>query len=276
MSALPAPLPGKPRAARVERRWRWPVVAAMLATIPAFYSELLESAPSAWVNLTYVVAAVVLAASVLHGGWRSGHLRRHLAAHAVDAVLVTGLLAAALVTASSHSGGALALRLLVAFMTLGRMMWALQHWMRRGGVPYLMGIAAVVLLLCGAGFWWLEPGAHTLADGLWLAFTTAATVGYGDIVPSTPASRIFSVFVVLLGYGVLSLVTAAIATAWIETEERRIERDILRDLHAQVGALRGEIAALREQRRGADDAPADAPSDALAQAPGGPRRAMHE
>ena len=86
-----------------------------------------------------------------------------------------------------------------------------------------------------------------MADGLWLAFTTAATVGYGDIVPSTPASKIFSVFVVMLGYGVVSLVTAAIATKWVETEERAIEREVLRDMHHQMDALRQEVAGLREQ-----------------------------
>ena len=80
-----------------------------------------------------------------------------------------------------------------------------------------------------------------------VAFTTAATVGYGDIVPSTPASKIFSVFVVMLGFGVLSLVTAAIATRWIETEERIIEREILRDMHRQMDALHQEIVALRRE-----------------------------
>jgi voltage-gated potassium channel Kch len=93
-----------------------------------------------------------------------------------------------------------------------------------------------------------EPKAITLGDGLWLAFTTAATVGYGDIVPSTPASKIFSVFVVMLGYGVLSLVTAAIATRWIGTEERIIEREILRGMHHEMLALKQEIAALRQER----------------------------
>jgi voltage-gated potassium channel Kch len=88
--------------------------------------------------------------------------------------------------------------------------------------------------------------ALTLADGLWLAFTTAATVGYGDIVPSTPASKIFSVFVVMLGYGVVSLVTAAIATKWVETEERAIEHEVLRDMHRQMDALRQELAGLRQ------------------------------
>jgi voltage-gated potassium channel len=59
------------------------------------------------------------------------------------------------------------------------------------------------------------------------------------------------VFVVLLGYGVLSLATAAIATSWIETEERRIEREILGDLHRQLGTLHAELKALRAEVRGA-------------------------
>ena len=53
--------------------------------------------------------------------------------------------------------------------------------------------SSLALLGLGPGFWWLEPRAETLGDGLWLAFTTAATVGYGDIVPTTPASKIFAV-----------------------------------------------------------------------------------
>jgi voltage-gated potassium channel len=105
-----------------------------------------------------------------------------------------------------------------------------------------------VLGFCGVGFWALEPRVHSLGDGMWLAFTTAATVGYGDIVPSTPASKIFSVFVVLLGYAVLSLVTAAIAAFWVESSEREMEADILRAMHAELRELRDEVAALRDAR----------------------------
>ena len=116
----------------------------------------------------------------------------------------------------------------------------------RQGLTYSLVVAVVIMGLGGVGFWLVEPKAHTLADGLWLAFTTAATVGYGDIVPSTPASKIFSVFVVMLGYGVVSLVTAAIATKWVETEERAIEHEVLRDMHRQMDALRQELAGLRQ------------------------------
>ncbi|HRI17505.1 MAG TPA: potassium channel family protein [Burkholderiaceae bacterium] len=126
------------------------------------------------------------------------------------------------------------------------MSWMLRHLLTQGSVVYMLGLALALLGLSGLGFWWLEPRAESLEDGLWLAFTTAATVGYGDIVPTTTASKIFSFFVVLIGYGVLSLVTASIAAMWVESEERRIEREILRDLHGQLRDLRAELAALRK------------------------------
>jgi voltage-gated potassium channel len=113
----------------------------------------------------------------------------------------------------------------------------------RRGLIYSLLLCIAILGLGGLGFWALEPRAITLADGLWLAFTTAATVGYGDIVPSTHASRAFSVLVVLLGLAVLSLVTASLAAMFVETEERQIERDLMHE----IGALRAEVRSLHTQ-----------------------------
>ena len=121
----------------------------------------------------------------------------------------------------------------------------------RQGLMYSMAIAMCILVFGGIGFWVMDPEVETFSDGLWLAFTTAATVGYGDMVPTTPASKIFAVFVVLLGFGVLTMVTAAIAATWIETEERQIEREILRDMRYQLDKLRAEIVALRAESRAA-------------------------
>lgn len=119
-----------------------------------------------------------------------------------------------------------------------------RHFSRRGLV-YSLVLCVSILGIGGVGFWILEPRAHTLADGLWLAFTTAATVGYGDIVPTTHASRAFSVVVVLLGLAVLSLVTASVAAMFVEREERQIERDLLNE----IGELRAEIRSLRDEVR---------------------------
>lgn len=120
-----------------------------------------------------------------------------------------------------------------------------KRFITRRGLIYSLLLCLLILGLGGVGFWILEPSALTLSDGLWLAFTTAATVGYGDIVPSTHASRMFSVLVVLLGLAVLSLVTASVAAMFVETEERQIERDLMQE----IGALRLEVRSLHDELR---------------------------
>jgi hypothetical protein len=42
----------------------------------------------------------------------------------------------------------------------------------------------------------------------------------------------------------LSLVTASVAATWVQTEERRVEHEILRDLRA----IRDELATLRSAK----------------------------
>lgn len=114
---------------------------------------------------------------------------------------------------------------------------------RRLGYP--LALSLTILLLGGVGFWVLEPKVETLSDGLWLAFTTAATVGYGDIVPSTHSSRAFAVVVVMLGLAVLSLVTASVAAVFVGNEERDFERELMQEIRA----LRAEVAALHKHQQ---------------------------
>lgn len=60
-----------------------------------------------------------------------------------------------------------------------------------------------------------ESGANILNfwDGLWWAFTTITTVGYGDKYPISGEGRILAVFLMVLGISLLGVVTATIA-AW--------------------------------------------------------------
>ena len=125
-----------------------------------------------------------------------------------------------------------------------------KRFITRRGLIYSLLLCLAIMGLGGAGFWWLEPRAVTYSDGLWLAFTTAATVGYGDIVPSTHGSRAFAVVVVLLGLAVLSLVTASVAAIFVEAEERQVERDLMREimaLRADVRRLHTEVSSLKSR-----------------------------
>lgn len=134
------------------------------------------------------------------------------------------------------------------------------HIMRRGLV-YSLVLAFLILALGGVGFWWLDPKIDNLSDGLWLAFTTAATVGYGDLVPSSHASRSFSVVVVLLGLAVLSLVTASLSAMFVEREVAEEERQIERDLRREIMQVRNELHLLRQELRDALATKASHPRD---------------
>lgn len=61
------------------------------------------------------------------------------------------------------------------------------------------------------------------SDGLWWAFTTITTVGYGDRYPTTSEGRILAVCLMVLGISLLGVVSATIA-AWfvrlMQNEER--------------------------------------------------------
>lgn len=129
-----------------------------------------------------------------------------------------------------------------------------RHVSRRG-LWYSLALCLMILGLGGLGFWMLDPSTPDLEDAIWLAFTTAATVGYGDLVPTTSASRAFAVVVVLLGLAVLSLVTASLAAIFVGSEERQIERDLMRE----IGALRSEVGTLRSELQAAIGQSAESP-----------------
>lgn len=156
------------------------------------------------------------------------------------------------------------------------------HLVRRG-LTYSLALVVLILGIGGVGFWLLDPSVETLSDGLWLSFTTAATVGYGDMVPTTHVSRIFAVVVVLLGLAVLSLVTASLAAIFVEEEVEQEERQIEADLLRELRALRGEIRDLRDTvarsagaaglssaHHDAFTTPPSGPSSAEAASPGAP------
>jgi len=230
--------------------WRRAEVVGLVATIPAFYMAMLSEHRAIAVGL--YLLGFVASALVVWFERRTSREEPHSrlmspSRHGLGLILLAALLLSAVVPAGDGVFS-MGIRGATSLLIIIRWSETLRLWYWRGSLPYVATLAIGVLVLCGAGFWWLEPRAKTFGDGLWLAFTTAATVGYGDIVPSTPAAKIFAVFVVLMGFAALSLVTAAIAAMWVQTEERRIEREILHDIHRQMRSLREDLAALRAEQ----------------------------
>jgi len=86
----------------------------------------------------------------------------------------------------------------------------------RGAVVVLAAVSTSITLVAG--------GLMTVADhdnfpsvgsGLWWSVQTVTTVGYGDHVPATLAGRLIAALVMLAGIGFLTVITAAITSAFV-------------------------------------------------------------
>ncbi|OKK19416.1 ion transporter [Streptomyces sp. CB00455] len=102
---------------------------------------------------------------------------------------------------------------------------------------------------------------RNLGDAVWWSFTTMTTVGYGDHSPTTGLGRVLAVGLMLSGIALLGVVTANIAAWFIARFERddqveRLQLAAIQELHAEVRALRAEVARLGVRPDGRPDAPA--------------------
>lgn len=132
------------------------------------------------------------------------------------------------------------LRLAMVGMVLARALAEIRTLFSPGGLPYVFGFAVLAMLVGGAGFYWLDPAITSYADGLWLAFVTAATVGYGDVVPTTTAARVLAVAIVVIGLAFLSMVTASVAAFFIGEDEKLLRRE----MHNDIRRLREDVAQM--------------------------------
>ena len=216
---------------------------ALVLSIPAFYLLLddVDARLRGMGSLLYAVTAVLVGVDL----WCRRGVPPNWRFTLVDAGLLLGALASAWPTGTPWSELEWWLRLTYSAIVFLRFPTLLAPWALPKHLMQIIALSIILLALAGAGFYWLEPRVLTYADGLWLAFITGATVGYGDLVPSTHASRVFAVFIVLLGYAIFSVITASIAALFVGEDEKHFQQE----LHADIRALRREITVLRDELR---------------------------
>jgi voltage-gated potassium channel len=102
---------------------------------------------------------------------------------------------------------------------------SLLRTLQRERVFGLVLTLAVILLLGAIGFSLAEPSQgpwwHRFGRATWWGLVTLTTVGYGDVVPVTFLGRVVGVGLMVIGFISLSLVTATVASVFIERKFRQ-------------------------------------------------------
>ena len=122
----------------------------------------------------------------------------------------------------------------------------------RGVVKYLLLLAPLIVLLAGAGFATLEKDTvSSYWEGLWWSLSLMTTVGFVGESPETTGGRILSALLMISGFALLTLATAAIASLFVredeapeEQRERTFESVVLGRLDELAARLEGIEAAL--------------------------------
>ncbi len=94
----------------------------------------------------------------------------------------------------------------------------------RHGLPVFLLLGVLIVLLAGAGFAALESNVvSTYWEGLWWALSLMTTVGFVGESPETTGGRILSAALMVSGFALLTLSTAAIASLFVREEEKPAE-----------------------------------------------------
>jgi len=231
------------RAEAVEKRLSVPMLAVAALVIPALILEN-SATPAPWPTVAaalnwiiWIAFAAELVVILRLAPDRAHWLRTHPLAVAV--VILTPPFGPAAIQ-SARAFRLLRLLRLARLATLTRSVFTLD------GLRWVAALTLLLLVGGGAAFAAAEHGQHHPAlsswDGIWWAFITVTTVGYGDITPVTTVGRIIGVVIAASGIGFVALLTAAAATRFAHHRE-----DAAASAHTEVLTELRSISARLDQ-----------------------------
>lgn len=102
-----------------------------------------------------------------------------------------------------------------------------------------------------------DANIHTYGDAVWWGIATITTVGYGDRFPVTTEGRAVSVFIMILGISLFSLITASVAAMFVRPSVDK-EEATLEDVLARLEQMEARLIAMQRGQNGTE--PASSPA----------------
>lgn len=104
--------------------------------------------------------------------------------------------------------------------------------LKTNNLDRVLVVATLLVVSGGTIVKYTEPDIHSFADGLWWAIVTTTTVGYGDISPDTISGRIVAVILMIIGIGMIGMLTGSITTFFIHDGSK--EKPTITFMHKQL------------------------------------------
>ena len=131
----------------------------------------------------------------------------------------------------THAAALRTLRLLLMLPLLLNTSATVRKILTRNHLGTTLLVALTFTLMSGVLIAGIDPTIETIWQGIWWAWVTVATVGYGDVVPQSTAGKVFGAFVILFGLGFFSLLTASFSAYFVSRGEIEIEAEEAEEIY---------------------------------------------
>ena len=85
--------------------------------------------------------------------------------------------------------------------------------------------SAIIIVIFGTLASGVDPNIKSPAEGIWWALATVSTVGYGDVVPTSPLGKVIGGLLILVGIGIFVTITANILAIILKKEKKYAQTD---------------------------------------------------
>lgn len=172
--------------------------------------------------------------------------RRFLRSNWINLVII--IMGASILWGETNYAGILrSLRLLLMLSLILNVSDTVQQILARNNLGTTLLVAFVFIIFSGIFIAGIDPAIDTLWEGIWWAWVTVTTVGYGDIVPSSVAGKLFGAVLILLGIGLFSLLTANFSAFFINKEEKISFEAEDRELSKMTRRIELRLAAIEKR-----------------------------
>lgn len=142
-----------------------------------------------------------------------------------------------------------AVRFALVVLKLANLSHTIRAVLSRNQLGLTIVASWVFVLFAGVLMAAIEPTFKNVGDGVWWAWVTLTTVGYGDVVPVTGPGRILAAIVMLLGIGLFSLITANFSAFFIAREEISLVNKERKVLKKEEQVLEKEVQVLVSEQK---------------------------
>ena len=146
-----------------------------------------------------------------------------------------------------HIGALRLLRMIILFTLIFHVGGRLHKLLSRNELGTTLLSCAVVIIMAGIMMAAIEPTIKSPGEGIWWAWVTVSTVGYGDVVPVSGLGKIFGSLIILLGIALFSLLTGTLAAFFIERKEEEIHDTEKEELITYISLLDKRLDTLCEK-----------------------------